>query len=447
MICMYKKMKRILLIFTSIWKIIDANSIPNGMPYGNPIVAVYPCNDSRDIVVWYDTTLPPKERNQYYLYVNKALPLHASIEVKFNADVNIIMQIRTANNTFTTLSMRNGTNVSQQYRTTDPYHIFYGYKVKGTAPGRIPYVTSVKINNVEYCNQPNLHFLDAYAADTVDDKTPQNCGRRKIGHVELIVNGAQTKPGDWPWHTAVYKFDYPSIKYICGGTLLSKHFVLTAAHCASVRGVSLSADILSVVLGKYNLFGGDVGSQEREIHRIIIHEEFQYRYLHNDIALLKMKTEVVFTDYIQPACLWYDKASEKLLTDEILGTVVGWGFDSSDTLSRTIRQAQMPIVADSVCMTSNPNFYTSILTDKKFCAGYRNQTSACNGDSGSAFQVFIPDMVQRNVDTRNPGTWLVRGIVSLTVSREYAAICDPDQYVVFTDVAKYISWIQNYILD
>nr|XP_026492030.1 chymotrypsin-C-like [Vanessa tameamea] len=269
-----------------------------------------------------------------------------------------------------------------------------------------------------------------------------NCGRRKIEHTELIVSAAPTKPGDWPWHVALYKLDRSSIKYICGGTLISEHFVLTAAHCASSRGVKLLPEVLSVVLGKFNLIGGDVETQEREVHQIILHDKFDYRHLDHDIALIKLKTEAVFTDYVQPACLWYDKAIEKLPTNEVLGTIVGWGFDINESLSHQLNQASMPIVSENTCIKSNPLFYATVLNENKFCAGYRNGTSACNGDSGSAFQVFVPDVAKDK--NKTIGAWFVRGIVSLTVSRTDVAICDPEYYVVFTDVGKYIHWINKY---
>lgn len=46
-----------------------------------------------------------------------------------------------------------------------------------------------------------------------------------------------------------------------------KFFLSAAAHCASERGFPVVAERLSVVLGKYNLYGGDVGSEEREVCR------------------------------------------------------------------------------------------------------------------------------------------------------------------------------------
>lgn len=54
---------------------------------------------------------------------------------------------------------------------------------------------------------------------------------------------------------------------------------------------------------------------------MVVHEQFDHRRLENDIALLKLKSEAVFNDYIQPACLWYSNAVDKLPTTEIFGTV------------------------------------------------------------------------------------------------------------------------------
>lgn len=44
------------------------------------------------------------------------------------------------------------------------------------------------------------------------------------------MNGLPTKPGDWPWHVALFTVEGAVVKYICGGTLLSKTLVLTGKH-------------------------------------------------------------------------------------------------------------------------------------------------------------------------------------------------------------------------
>lgn len=68
-----------------------------------------------------------------------------------------------------------------------------------------------------------------------------------------------------------------------------------------------------------------------------------------------------------------------------------------------------------------------------FCLG----TSACNGDSGGSF--VIP---RREAD--NKVSYYLRGIVSLSVGLVGTNICDRSQYVLFTDSARYLSFINEH---
>lgn len=61
-------------------------------------------------------------------------------------------------------------------------------------------------------------------------------------------------------------------------------------------------------------------------------------------------------------------------------------------------------------------------------------TSVCNGDSGGGMYFVENDI------------YSLRGIVSLTVSRSDKNVCDPQQYVIFTDAAKYLNWIQDNVV-
>lgn len=71
-------------------------------------------------------------------------------------------------------------------------------------------------------------------------------------------------------------------------------------------------------------------------------------------------------------------------------------------------------------------------------------TSACNGDSGGGYHIFVPD-TSGDSSANATGTWHVRGIVSTSVARQDAAICDPTHFVLFTDVAKYKGWVAKYM--
>lgn len=41
--------------------------------------------------------------------------------------------------------------------------------------------------------------------------------------------------------------------------------------------------------------------------------------------------------------------------------------------------------------------------------------------------------------------WQLRGIVSIGVALQGSNVCDPNHYVVFTDVAKHVDWIKRTI--
>lgn len=58
-----------------------------------------------------------------------------------------------------------------------------------------------------------------------------------------------------------------------------------------------------------------------QVQNITVHKQFERRYLDNDIALLKLGSEVSFTDYIQPVCLWKNETSSALPRGEVSGVV------------------------------------------------------------------------------------------------------------------------------
>ncbi len=80
---------------------------------------------------------------------------------------------------------------------------------------------------------------------------------------------------------------------------MNHYWILTAAHC-----VGDSNDRTHVFLGDHDLQVTDpveqVISGVREIH---VHESYgQLFHLHNDIALIRLKSPIEFTDDVQPVC-------------------------------------------------------------------------------------------------------------------------------------------------
>ena len=60
------------------------------------------------------------------------------------------------------------------------------------------------------------------------------CGSKYT--TENIVGGNTTQPGEFPYMALLgYKSEDNIIKFLCGGTLINKYYVLTAAHCQSEK--------------------------------------------------------------------------------------------------------------------------------------------------------------------------------------------------------------------
>lgn len=52
-----------------------------------------------------------------------------------------------------------------------------------------------------------------------------DCGRQRS--TSRIIGGTLAKLGQWPWQVTLHFMG----SHVCGGTLISSDFVLTAAHC------------------------------------------------------------------------------------------------------------------------------------------------------------------------------------------------------------------------
>lgn len=110
---------------------------------------------------------------------------------------------------------------------------------------------------------------------------------------------------------------------------------------------------------------------------------------------------------------------------------LGWGKDETGVdYVQEPRQLQIPIVSQEECLRSDERFFR-ITSNRTFCAGDNSGSSPCTGDSGGGF------ILKRN------GKWTLRGIVSVALLDSQKQSCDMNSYVVFSDVAKFKSWIDT----
>jgi secreted trypsin-like serine protease len=87
------------------------------------------------------------------------------------------------------------------------------------------------------------------------------------------------------------------------------------------------------------------------------------------------------------------------------------------------------------CFDSNRDIFVKVLTQNNFCAGYRNGTTLCNGDSGGGLYV------------KYKNRWFLTGIVSFSLLRENGQpFCSKTNYGILVNVPKFSPWLRNNLL-
>ncbi|XP_055716602.1 serine protease gd-like isoform X2 [Phlebotomus papatasi] len=270
------------------------------------------------------------------------------------------------------------------------------------------------------------------------DSSSVTCGKPDplAAFTPLIVGGTSLQRGTWPWLVAVHVYKEHTLAFQCGATLVSQKIVLGAAHCFTDRqGQKLKTENVVLILGQYNLKRPqEEGSQIVYPESINNHPEYMSAHkIDSDITVVVISRPVEFTQFIRPACLWSGPVTQDLIVGRT-GVVVGWGRDEYGNVNTPEpKKAEVPVVSDATCLRSNEAF-SKITTDRTFCGGWRNGSEGpCNGDSGGGLIFDIN------------GRWTIRGIVSASLSDMLTSSCNLKEYVVFTDVAKYMDWIRTFI--
>lgn len=196
------------------------------------------------------------------------------------------------------------------------------------------------------------------------------CGLPHARNTFLIVRGQETRQGLWPWHVALFlKARNGKIQYACGGTLISRRYVLTAAHCVvSNNPHQLKRNVadITVKAGVYNIDHPEESQQEMAVRKIHMNGYSRESFLH-DIALLELQQPVEFNKHVLPACL-----NQKATLRSELGTVVGWGYGENDRTSPILKKLTLPVVTETECLKSDPLIFKEVLNNELFCAGYAN---------------------------------------------------------------------------
>ncbi|XP_072612584.1 coagulation factor XII isoform X2 [Vulpes vulpes] len=194
---------------------------------------------------------------------------------------------------------------------------------------------------------------------------------------------------------------------------------------------------LTVVLGQDRHNRSCEQCQTLAVRAYRLHESFSPVTYQHDLALLRLQETAdgrcaLPSPFVQPVCLPSGAARPaEAEAEAALCEVAGWGhlFEGAGEYSSFLQEAQVPLIPPQRC--SAPEVHGASFIPGMLCAGFlEGGTDACQGDSGG------PLVCEEEASERQ---LILRGIIS------WGSGCG-DRYKpgVYTDVASYVTWIQEH---
>ncbi|TDG43825.1 hypothetical protein AWZ03_009736 [Drosophila navojoa] len=189
---------------------------------------------------------------------------------------------------------------------------------------------------------------------------------------DRIVGGHPINITDAPYQISLQFKLEGLFKHNCGGSLISKEWILTAAHCTFGK----QANQLRVRLGTSEK---SRNGQVLRIKKIVNHEKYKDKIYDYDFSLLQLEEPIEFDETKQPVQL--PKQGQEFKDGEMC-YVSGWGETRNSTESNEwLRQVKVPLVNQEECKKKYSRY--NGVTDSMICAGYsEGSKNACQADSG-----------------------------------------------------------------
>uniref|UniRef100_A0A1A9WSE0 Lectizyme n=1 Tax=Glossina brevipalpis TaxID=37001 RepID=A0A1A9WSE0_9MUSC len=225
-----------------------------------------------------------------------------------------------------------------------------------------------------------------------------------------IVRGRNATLGQFPYMVSLRYRN----SHICGGSIISANYILTAAHCVTTE---IDGEIFDTAPRQLSI---RAGSLRRNAEGIIVQVAEYTKYpgyhgLLGDIAVVRLVQPLNFTDHIRSINL-----TESNPPDFVRVLTAGWGRLFEDgPRPRFLQFTSMSVLSHGVCSILNPAMNESLLC---LLPNRPALNGVCNGDSGGPAVydgqlIGVANYIRGNCGARHPD--------------------------VFASVAHYANWIRE----
>ncbi|KAJ6663654.1 hypothetical protein lerEdw1_009733 [Lerista edwardsae] len=183
---------------------------------------------------------------------------------------------------------------------------------------------------------------------------------------EKIIGGFECEPHSQPWQVRL-DISYGDENFMCGGSLISERWVITAAHCYEQHHIVMH-------LGDHDTTYVEDTEQLIEMEKAIPYPKYDNRTKNHDIMLVKLAKPAQFNAAVQPI-----EVSQICPVARTSCLVSGWGKTVWAKGPKKLRCLKVPVLSDFEC----EGYYQNRITSNMFCAGYKEGgKDSCQGDSG-----------------------------------------------------------------
>ena len=211
-----------------------------------------------------------------------------------------------------------------------------------------------------------------------------------------ITGGREVEKHTYPWQVGLV--EKVGARPKCGGMIINRQVILTAAHCVDFEMEEAKQPYPSVpwyVVTKKHDFSNPESGDHHKICKVLLHENWSWMVTGKfdyDFALLYLKRPIDFDYKARPVCL-ADRGSSLADPDYLVGKtlqVSGWGRTESDDGyygSNKLMAVNVTVISNKDCEPMYIDFHNEAgtkITDRMLCAGdqFGNGKDSCKGDSG-----------------------------------------------------------------